>query len=469
MPFKWEEGAKPRKKIDADTMKNAVKTIIESGRSVRSVAQEFEIDRKTLGRYHEKIVKGVETTFNPNYNTCQIFSNDEEEDLKNYLILSSKLNYGLAPKELRKFAYEYAIARGKKVPENWMKNKSASYDWQMGFMSRHTELSLRNPQATSLARGTAFNETTVYVFFSNLRTVYKEHKFSPDAVYNIDETGLSTVHRPSKIISAKGQKQVSKVTSAERGTLITVCCAESAVGNAVPPFFVYPRKRVNDRMTQGAPPGSCAVGGESGWMTTDSFNHYLDHFIKNVKCSPTNPVLVVLDNHDLEIDVEEQTATTRETETEKATPMRRQAEMEVDLEPPVLPPPPPVDSLNMVRNQQQKPGARKYKDFSDENLSKAIQAVNEKTLSLRKAAEKYVWRMKEQKKSFRDFNCSISNKETEKATNEETIRNGVVGELIWGWLGKLSYWPDIVVVVDEEGQYTHQKLLLEKWLEKRMI
>ncbi|XP_039291350.1 uncharacterized protein LOC120353005 [Nilaparvata lugens] len=43
----------------------------------------------------------------------------------------------------------------------------------------------------------------------------------------------------------------------------------------------------------------------------------------------------------------------------------------------------------MVRNHQRKPGARKYKDFSDETLSRAIKEISQKTVTLRRAAEKY--------------------------------------------------------------------------------
>lgn len=274
MPFKWKPGAKPRTKIDPEIMREAVKNIMEEGKSIRSVAKNFNIDRKTLGRYYTCIIQGKETSFEPNCNTSQIFSIDEESDLEEYLILASKLNYGLYPKEMREFAYQYACARKIKIPDNWVKNNASSYDWEKGFMHRHPKLSLRNPQATSLARGTAFNKTTVEEFFNNVKIVFQNGSYGPESIYNLDETGLTTVHRPGKIIAQKGEKQVSKLTSAERGSLETVCCAVSAVGNAVPPFFVFPRKRLGEPMTLGAPPGSVAAGSLSGWMTAECFAKY---------------------------------------------------------------------------------------------------------------------------------------------------------------------------------------------------
>ena len=44
----------------------------------------------------------------------------------------------------------------------------AGVDWFNAFMKRHPELSIWKPQATSLARATAFNKTTVEEFLNNL-------------------------------------------------------------------------------------------------------------------------------------------------------------------------------------------------------------------------------------------------------------------------------------------------------------
>ena len=44
------------------------------------------------------------------------------------------------------------------------------------------------------------------------------YNFQPG--YNADETGLTTVHKPPKIIAIRGTEQVGQVTSAERGTFL---------------------------------------------------------------------------------------------------------------------------------------------------------------------------------------------------------------------------------------------------------
>lgn len=94
---------------------------------------------------------------------------------------------------------------------------------------------------------------------------------------------------------------MSRANSAERGTLVTMCCAISAIGTAVPPFFIFPRKRVSPRMSIGAPPGSEISAHDSGWMTAENFEKYWLHFIKYTGCSKTAPVMVIFDNHESHI------------------------------------------------------------------------------------------------------------------------------------------------------------------------
>lgn len=78
-------------------------------------------------------------------------------------------------------------------------------------------------------------------FFVNLKTVLNRYNFGPGDIYNMDETGITTVQKSNKIVARRGFKQVGRITSAERGTLVTLAFAVSALGNNVPPYFIFPR------------------------------------------------------------------------------------------------------------------------------------------------------------------------------------------------------------------------------------
>ncbi|KAB0793383.1 hypothetical protein PPYR_13003 [Photinus pyralis] len=240
----------------------------------------------------------------PGFKKAQVFTDEEEKQLADYLLHASRLNYGLSLMKFRELAYEFGVANHKKIPATWDVKKIAGRDWARSFMDRNSCLSLRNPEPTSLARSTAFNKHTVSTFFAKLKTVIEKHGFTPENIWNLDETGVTTVHRPSKIIGPKGAKQVAKVTSGERGQLVTVCSAVNACGNHVPPFLILPIVNWQDRMLQGAPPGSAGATHSSGWMTKENFLKYLEHFRKHSNCSLNNKQLIILDNHDSHVNIE---------------------------------------------------------------------------------------------------------------------------------------------------------------------
>ena len=87
------------------------------------------------------------------------------------------------------------------------------------------------------------------------------------------------------------------ITSAERGTLVTICCAVSAIGNSIPPFFVFLRAQFYDHFLVTGPTGSNGAAKPSGWMTEEIFVLHLKHFVKFARCTKERPCLLILDNH----------------------------------------------------------------------------------------------------------------------------------------------------------------------------
>jgi len=66
------------------------------------------------------------------------------------------------------------------------------------WLQEQTQLSIRSPEVTSTGRATAFNKHTVKEYFENLANVLAKHQFTPDRIYNVDETGVTTVQSPKK-------------------------------------------------------------------------------------------------------------------------------------------------------------------------------------------------------------------------------------------------------------------------------
>ncbi|CAG4952235.1 unnamed protein product [Colias eurytheme] len=96
-------------------------------------------------------------------------------------------------------------------------------------------------------------------------------------------------------------KQVSKVTSGERGKLVSVCGAINAIGNHLPPFIIFPRKNWQQRMIDGGPPGTVHR------MTGPNFQLFLKFFQasnKQLRCTKDSPCLIIFDNHESQITID---------------------------------------------------------------------------------------------------------------------------------------------------------------------
>ncbi|XP_047129342.1 uncharacterized protein LOC124809333 [Hydra vulgaris] len=205
--------------------------------------------------------------------------------------------YSYTPKDVRSLAYECALQYKIKIPGSWTVNKMARKEWMTSFLKRNPQLSIRKPEATSLGRATSLNAANVKVFFDKLGEVMDIYKFSASQIWNVDETSVSTVVKPSKIVAAKGKRNVGAMTSGERGTNVTMVTAVSGSGNTVPPMYVFSCKNYKDYFINNGPPDCIGVGNGSGWVTDIEFKNFMQHLIRHVKPSNEYKILLILDNH----------------------------------------------------------------------------------------------------------------------------------------------------------------------------
>lgn len=94
---------------------------------------------------------------------------------------------------------------------------------------------------------------------------------------------------------------MNKCTSGERWQNVTTCCIINALGTALPPVMVFPRKNFKTHIINGAPHGTLGLATTSGWMCSEIFPQVIDHFVKFTLLSKINPTLLILDNHESHI------------------------------------------------------------------------------------------------------------------------------------------------------------------------
>ena len=234
--------------------------------SIRRAAKEIGFNEKTL---RDRLKKGGGDKLGRFRKT---FTADQEELVSHCVALNQRF-FGLTLKSLQFLLFKYAEENS--ITHQFpVESQLAGRDFMREFMKRN-RLSLRVPQKTSVTRAKSFNTVQLSQYFDNLGSALKKYKFTPNQIYNMDETGIQTV--PNKVplhVAPRGKREVAKTVAAEQGQIVTVVCAMNALGNYVPPYCIYARKRENHQLLQGC---DIAVT-DKGYINTPTFIKWLQHF-----------------------------------------------------------------------------------------------------------------------------------------------------------------------------------------------
>ncbi|XP_051562935.1 uncharacterized protein LOC127446226 [Myxocyprinus asiaticus] len=116
--------------------------------------------------------------------------------------------------------------------------------------------------------------------------------------------GITTVQNLGRIVAIKGERRVRSMTSAERGTLVTMALAGNALSNIIPPHFVFPRIKYLPHFIRDSSVGSTGTANGSGWMQELDFVDFLQHSVHHTRATEDIKVLLILDNHSSLVSIE---------------------------------------------------------------------------------------------------------------------------------------------------------------------
>lgn len=233
-------GQKKRQEWSEEAMEDALQNIKDKKMGWQLAAKTFNVPA-TL---HRRFKNGCIARKGDLGGRRPVLSRDRdiEEDLMQHIIEMETRFFLLTMKDLRRLVFQIA-----------------SKKWVSGFLKRNPRISLRIPENTSYARAQTFNRNNISSYFTALAAIIDQYKFPPENIYNVDESGLSTVQkRPQKIFATRGRKQAETLSSAERGQHLTVVCCMNSIGTYVPPVFIFHRKRFKNELMDNSPPGSKA-------------------------------------------------------------------------------------------------------------------------------------------------------------------------------------------------------------------
>jgi transposase-like protein len=282
-----------------EQVQQAVSDVINKGCSVKKSAIVHGIPCSTLRRHVLKFRAGQSVVKKLGRNS--ILSVEQESELVALIKDMVKRLFGLSQMDIRRLVFKYCDINN--IPNSFnTTERAAGRDWFEAFLRRHTDLAVRTPEPTSVQRAVGFNEAKAKIFFEKLGNILFDEtgkRLIPETqIYNVDESGYSICHKPSKVIAQRGQRGVGALTSAEKGKTVTTICCMSASGHYVPPMIIFPRKRVKPELMDRAPVGAVSAANPTGWVNEDIFAAWFDHFILSVQPkSRPYPTLLILDGH----------------------------------------------------------------------------------------------------------------------------------------------------------------------------
>ena len=140
-----------------------------------------------------------------------VLTDEEEDQLAVYLVQMSDMGFGLSRKTVMKLAYTIAERTQRKHP---FKGETAGRAWFDGFKRRHPNLTIRSPQPLAYCRALCSNSDVICDFFGKLGALYGKLNLisKPMCVWNCDETGVTIVHKPGKVVTELGRHYVYAVT-----------------------------------------------------------------------------------------------------------------------------------------------------------------------------------------------------------------------------------------------------------------
>ncbi|KAJ8312138.1 hypothetical protein KUTeg_009511 [Tegillarca granosa] len=157
---------------------------------------------------------------------------------------------------------------------------------------------MMKPRSLTSIRAKAASMDTVQAYYTELETILDRYhlKDRPEGIYNVDEKGISTEHTPPYIVCT--EEGAPQAVTSPRGKNTTIIGCGNAIGQQLPPYFVFAGKRKMDHLIEGGLPGTDYDVSESGWSNSNIFENYIkNHFMKFVQPKEGEHILLLYDGH----------------------------------------------------------------------------------------------------------------------------------------------------------------------------
>ena len=188
-----------------ENMEAATKGLQSKNMTIREASKLYNVPFEVLRRHvNGSVIPGCRP------DPATVLTEEEEEYLASYLIQMAQMGFGLSSETVMCLVFKIVNTTQRKHP---FRDQMAGCAWFNGFYHRHPKLSIRLPLPLSYCCVWFANVDTINDFFGKLGAIYERLNLicKPMQIYSCDETGVSVVHKPGKVVAAMGHYKVYAV------------------------------------------------------------------------------------------------------------------------------------------------------------------------------------------------------------------------------------------------------------------
>lgn len=237
----------PTKAIDdaVECYKSQLSLDPKNRRSLREIANEFHVHPSTLSN---RINHGLRPPSSAHTHR-QALTPGEEEALIEYIHRHTVIGHPISPAHTHDIANRIRQNRSDENDDLPVEFSSIGKNWLDGFKRRHPSVHSAFSRRIEASRYSAVSREQLEPWFDQVKELMDKHHYTPDRIWNMDETGfalgssqskrvLVIVDRSSSLGKRKGgsTKPVQIEPGRQEWSTLVECC--SAGGKILPPLVV---------------------------------------------------------------------------------------------------------------------------------------------------------------------------------------------------------------------------------------
>jgi helix-turn-helix, Psq domain len=213
------------KKYTVEELEEALSLIKAKKLSVREAAKKYVIDKSLLSRR----LRGVNMT---KQGRKTALSCEQEGNLAANLKTMAKWGFALSKAEILSVVANFVSSNDLCTP---FKSGQPGTEWFLAFCSRNKLSVKKMEQLESSRRKATSDPFIIYDFFKTLKETVASLKieYSPEHIWNLDESGFSFDPSRVKGVAGKGQKVHRNIAGSGKENTTVMACI-SAAGKLLP-------------------------------------------------------------------------------------------------------------------------------------------------------------------------------------------------------------------------------------------